>query len=100
MSCVTGRYWQWFNTLIAPAAARLALRGALLLCLAHPAAAQQFTFRQYVQQDGLSNLSVTWLLQDHEGYVWIGTENGLFRHDSTDFVRFAEAQGLEDTDVA
>ncbi len=99
MSCVTGRYWQWFNTLIASAAPRLALRGALLLCLAHPAAAQQFTFRQYVQQDGLSNLSVTWLLQDHEGYVWIGTENGLFRHDSTDFVRFAEAQGLQDTNV-
>ncbi|HEV2703403.1 MAG TPA: diguanylate cyclase [Steroidobacteraceae bacterium] len=82
MSCVTGRYWL-----------------LLLLCLPLQAPAQQFSFRQYAQQDGLSNLSVTWLLQDHDGYLWIGTENGLFRHDSSDFERFAEAQGLEDTNV-
>jgi diguanylate cyclase (GGDEF)-like protein len=101
VSCVTARYWVWFATVItSPAASRLALRCALLLlCLSHGAFAQQFTFRQYVQQDGLSNLSVTSLLQDREGYLWIGTENGLFRHDSTDFESFSEAQGLEDTNV-
>ncbi len=79
---------------------QLSVFGALLmLCVLRVASAQQFTFRQYVQQDGLSNLSVSALLQDRAGYVWVGTENGLFRHDSTDFERFADADGLEDTAV-
>ncbi|HTB65114.1 MAG TPA: diguanylate cyclase [Steroidobacteraceae bacterium] len=102
MSCVTSRWWLWFDVGVASRAwSRLALCSALLLllCVARGATAQQFTFRQYVQQDGLTNLSVTWLLQDRAGYVWIGTENGLFRHESADFERFAEAQGLEDTNV-
>ena len=61
--------------------------------------AQQFSFRQYAQQDGLSNLSVTALMQDRDGFIWVGTENGLFRHDSSDFKRFGNAEGLEGTFV-
>jgi diguanylate cyclase (GGDEF)-like protein len=101
VSCVTDRRWLRFVTAIwSRALWRAALRVALLLlCVPHDGFAQQFTFRQYAQQDGLSNLSVTWLLQDRDGYLWIGTENGLFRHDGTDFERFAEGQGLEDTNV-
>ena len=100
MSCVTRRCWSWVATLFTSRAGWLVVCGALLpLCVPHESLAQQFTFRQYIQQDGLANLSVTWLLQDRAGYVWIGTENGLFRHDSTDFERYAEAQGLEDTNV-
>jgi diguanylate cyclase (GGDEF)-like protein len=101
VSCVTRRCWWWFATLFTSrTGAWLAVCGALLtLCVPHLALAQQFTFRQYIQRDGLANLSVTWLLQDRAGYVWIGTENGLFRHDSTDFERYAEAQGLADTNV-
>ena len=68
---------------------------ALLVPLA--ASAQEFTFRQYGQRDGLANLSISRLLQDHEGYLWVGTENGLFRHDGTDFERFGADEGLRDT---
>jgi diguanylate cyclase (GGDEF)-like protein len=71
----------------------------LVLCLPYLASAQQFTFRQYVQQDGLSNLSVTSLLQDRAGYIWVGTENGLFRHDNSDFERFGDAEGIADTAI-
>jgi diguanylate cyclase (GGDEF)-like protein len=71
----------------------------LLLLLTQVVRAQQFTFHKYGQQDGLSNLSVSSLYQDHAGYVWVGTENGLFRHDSTGFVRFGDAEGLEDTAI-
>jgi diguanylate cyclase (GGDEF)-like protein len=59
--------------------------------------AQQFSFREYSQQDGLSNLSVTALMQDRDGFIWVGTENGLFRHDSSDFKRFGNAEGLAGT---
>ncbi len=72
----------------------------LLMVLCAPfAQAQQFSFRQYAQQDGLSNLSVTALLQDRHGFMWVGTENGLFRQDSNDFKRFGTADGFEGTFV-
>src|SRR5689334_16877081 len=73
------------------------LRALLLMVLYAPGMyAQQVSFRQYVQQDGLSNLSVTALMQDRVGFIWVGTENGLFRHDSSDFKRFGNAEGFED----
>jgi len=78
----------------------LVLWALLLVVLCAPVVhAQQFSFRQYAQQDGLSNLSVTALMQDRDGFIWVGTENGLFRHDSNDFKRFGNAEGLEDTFV-
>jgi diguanylate cyclase (GGDEF)-like protein len=61
--------------------------------------AQQFTFRHYGQEDGLANLAVTCLLQDQVGFLWMCTENGLFRHDGTDFERFGEDEGIENTAI-
>jgi diguanylate cyclase (GGDEF)-like protein len=61
--------------------------------------AQQFTFHKYGQQDGLANLSVSSLYQDRAGYIWVGTENGLFQHDGTGFERLGDAAGLEDTSI-
>jgi diguanylate cyclase (GGDEF)-like protein len=69
------------------------------LLLPHGGSAQQYTFRQYGQQDGLMNLSVLCLMQDRSGYIWICTENGLFRHDSSAFERFGVKEGLRDTFV-
>jgi Two component regulator propeller len=83
---------------VAGAARRaLFLGGLMLLLLPQDAPAQQFTFRQYGQQDGLANLAVTCLLQDRTGFIWICTENGLFRHDGADFERFGESEGIENT---
>jgi len=56
---------------------------ATLLATALPA--QQYTFRQYGPSDGLTNLGVNCLLQDHTGYLWVGTDNGLFRYDGSSF---------------
>jgi diguanylate cyclase (GGDEF)-like protein len=76
------------------------LLALLLMGLVAPfAQAQQFSFRQYAQQDGLSNLSVTALMQDRDGFIWVGTENGLFRQDSSGFKRFGNAEGFEGTFV-
>src|ERR1700730_1118556 len=73
--------------------------GAALLFVHENLRAQQFTFRQYRQQDGLANLSVTCLLQDRAGFIWMCTENGLFRHDGADFERFGEGEGIENTGI-
>ena len=66
---------------------------ALAACLA-PAVttAQQYSFQDYV--DGLGNLSVNCLLQDRSGFLWIGTESGLYEYDGSRFWQFGEKEGL------
>jgi diguanylate cyclase (GGDEF)-like protein len=52
---------------------------------AAPACGQQLPLRYYGQAEGLKNLSVNALAQDRFGYLWAGTENGLFRFDGDRF---------------
>src|SRR5271156_2981366 len=54
--------------------------------------AQQYSFKDYV--DGLGNLSVNCLLQDRSGFLWIGTESGLYQYDGSRFWQFGEKEGL------
>ena len=61
--------------------------------------AQQYTFRQYGPSDGLTNLGVNCLLQDRTGYLWVGTDNGLFRYDGSTFQAFGHAEGIADTEI-
>jgi diguanylate cyclase (GGDEF)-like protein len=72
---------------------------AALLVAAWGAPAQQFTFRNYRQPDGLGNLSPTCLTQDHAGFIWICTENGLFRHDGKAIEHIGEDEGLVDSAI-
>ena len=58
------------------------------------AASQQFSFRQYAQSDGLTNLAAGYLLTDPGGDLWVGTDGGLFRFDGTAFVPYDTAQGI------
>lgn len=55
------------------------------------------SFRSYGTETGLGNLSVQALLQDREGYLWAGTEDGLYRYDGREFQRFDLRQGLPST---
>lgn len=61
--------------------------------------AQRYTFRQYGSQEGLTNLSVNCLLQDRTGYLWVGTDNGLFRYDGSTFQAFSHAEGLPNSEM-
>ena len=45
--------------------------------------AQVFTF-----QNGLPDLTINSLTQDDDGYLWIGTTNGLSRYDGSEFVNY------------
>ena len=58
------------------------------------AAAQHYSFRQYGEAEGLRNLAVRALLQDRLGFIWVGTENGLYRFDGERFIVYTTAQGL------
>src|ERR1700722_10090719 len=71
------------------------LFAGLATLLAMPRAhAQRFTFQLYGQAEGLTNLTPLAMLQDHTGFLWVGTQNGLFRYDGSRFERFTIDQGL------
>ncbi|HYX20298.1 MAG TPA: diguanylate cyclase [Thermoanaerobaculia bacterium] len=59
----------------------------------------RFTFRTYAQEEGLSDTSVECLLQDRVGYLWAGTDDGLFRFDGRQFRKFSREQGLPRTRI-
>jgi len=51
-----------------------------------------FTQVQFVHldiDDGLSQNSVTSLIQDHQGFMWFGTEHGLNRYDGYEFKKYS-----------
>ncbi len=78
-----------------------ALRAALLIALAlgPSALAQRYSFKFYGQEQGLTNLATECLFQDRAGYLWVGTQNGLFRYDGSGFTRFGESDGLPSATV-
>ena len=65
---------------------------ALAFCIA--ATAQEYSFRFYGPAEGLRNLVVLSLAQDHSGYIWVGTEGGLYRYDGSRFRLMSEPEGL------
>jgi diguanylate cyclase (GGDEF)-like protein len=69
------------------------------LCPLANAWAQRSTFRQYGSAEGLSNLAINCLLQDRTGYLWVGTDNGLFRYDGGEFTHFGREEGLPNTEI-
>ncbi|MDP4271422.1 MAG: two-component regulator propeller domain-containing protein, partial [Bacteroidota bacterium] len=54
--------------------------------------AGEFRFRHYRAEDGLSYNSVRSILQDRQGFMWIGTEDGLNRFDGCSFKEFSSKQ--------
>lgn len=46
---------------------------------------EDIRFSRIDMQTGLSNNSVLCLLQDHDGFIWIGTRDGLNRFDGIDY---------------
>jgi len=67
---------------------------AMALATAIPAASQEYEFRIYGSAEGLRNLVVLSLAQDHDGYIWVGTEGGLYRYDGSRFRLMGQAEGL------
>jgi signal transduction histidine kinase/ligand-binding sensor domain-containing protein/ActR/RegA family two-component response regulator len=67
---------------------------AALALLPSVALAQRYTFRLYSQQQGLRNLALHCLLQDRTGFLWAGTQNGLYRYDGQRFQKFDKGEGL------
>lgn len=61
------------------------------LMLAPEPKLRQYVHRGWRSEDGLTQNSVNTVLQTSDGYLWIGTEEGLVRFNSTQFTTFSKA---------
>ncbi|MDE3196871.1 MAG: hypothetical protein KGN84_11035, partial [Acidobacteriota bacterium] len=62
--------------------------GAFALCLAAgalSASGQQYSFQYFGIDQGLTNLTPKSLFQDRTGFIWVGTETGIFRYEGVRF---------------
>ena len=59
-----------------------------------------YTVASWSQKDGLAAGSVFSIAQDHEGYLWVGTQSGLFRFDGVRFTRWENLGPLTDSQAA
>src|ERR1700676_2959670 len=57
---------------------------------------QRYNFKFYGEEEGLQSLAVQVVLQDRAGFLWVGTQNGLYRYDGNRFAGFGKAEGLPD----
>ena len=69
-----------------------------LLLSAVVATAERYRFRNFGPDDGL-NTAVSVILQDHTGFLWVGTGNGLFRYDGAHFQHFGLEEGLPSSSI-
>lgn len=65
---------------------------ALFSC---PVFAQQYNFKSFSLEDGLSQSEVNCIFQDSRGYIWAGTSGGgLCRFDGKEFTSYETENGL------
>ncbi len=71
-----------------------------IVCLALPSLfAQRYSFKRYDRESGLPEQSIRTLLQDRTGFLWIATDNGLYRYDGYRFRGFTTDDGLPASQV-
>lgn len=66
----------------------LAMTFILFVCSAQ---AQHPYYYAINDDSGLPSNEVYYLLQDSMGYVWMGTNDGLYRYDGTDFIAYSSS---------
>lgn len=61
--------------------------------------AQRYSFKTYGSEEGLGSLVVQGILQDSKGFLWVATQNGIYRYDGQRFIRYGTAEGLPSNSV-
>ncbi|UPG93833.1 ATP-binding protein [Luteibacter aegosomatissinici] len=75
---------------------------AAAACLALPqarASTVQLPLTIYDQGTGLTSLSVVRLYEGHDGFLWVGTEKGLYRFDGLGFESIGPSRGFQTSEV-
>jgi diguanylate cyclase (GGDEF)-like protein len=73
----------------------------LVCCLALTASlqAQQYAFRAYGQAEGLKNMVVNVLAVDRQGFLWVATQNGIYRFLGSTFEQYGPDQGIAELEA-
>lgn len=66
----------------------------VLTVLSAPAVAEHLAVHTYTIADGLAGDQITTIVQDRQGFLWIGTRTGLSRFDGVAFRSFDTEDGL------
>jgi PAS domain S-box-containing protein len=61
---------------------------------AHDVPVGQTRFRVFAGADGLHNLVIKTIAQDATGFLWLGTDDGVYRFDGERFTHFSAEDGL------
>lgn len=64
-----------------------------ILLLNPPIYSQEIRFEQLLIEQGLSHRSVNCILQDKQGFMWFGTDDGLNRFDGYEFKVYTNTNG-------
>ena len=70
----------------------LTLAVALLAGAGTTLCAQEYSFRNFGGSEGLTNLAIRRIYQERTGFLWVSTENGIFRYDGDRFELFGTEQ--------
>src|SRR6266481_1038658 len=82
-----------------PCVLRVVIAAGIAALLAPHVSAQRYNFKFYGEDEGLKNLGVQAVLQDRAGFLWAGTQNGLYRYDGNHFTEFTTREGLPGTRI-
>ena len=65
----------------------------LHITLAQTSAQQEMSIRHFDERDGLKESFVSSAIQDHTGYIWLATHDGLVRYNGSSFKTFKAFSG-------
>ena len=60
--------------------------------------AQGVSYQQFTEADGLPSMTVYEIVQDNDGMLWMGTENGVVSYDGVEFTTYTHPD-LKDNDI-
>ena len=66
----------------------------LTVILASALSSQTYNFDNYTVKNGLSQSTVYSMVQDREGYLWIGNKSGISRFDGIGFENYSTKDGI------
>lgn len=98
----TSRRWTWCRRLSAARAPLRRQASWVLFCLLFVSLhASEYLVRNWTTGDGLPENTVRAIVETRDGYLWMGTANGLARFDGVRFTRFdtANTPGLFAADI-
>lgn len=71
----------------------------LVLIASATLAAQEYALEEYGFRQNLANSALNCILQDAQGFLWVGTMNGLYRGDGLEFQAFGTKDGLPSSTI-